>query len=132
MKNKFFAPCFVAFAAVSSDDFASQNQPQFRRKERLIACAKAMIINMVQLNFNTYPLYVGIEEVSRDARWQDCGSTVVLEAWVESDQFCIQDIIWENEDDFILNMKPLGPGQVRVQAVRTGIAKVTASLPDGT
>lgn len=83
----------------------------------------------IQLNYNTYPLYVGN---SKDFKaWEDKGDTVTLEARVLSTDYESSDIIWSVTDDSILEIKSQNSGTAQIQAVRTGMAEAIASLPDG-
>ena len=91
--------------------------------------------SQIALNKRTYPLYVGGSAAANFRDFDGKGSSVVLEATVNSQSFGVEDIIWDVEDaelaDFEFNGEMLACGQRRVRARRTGMTKVYAKLPDG-
>ena len=84
----------------------------------------------VELNFNTYPLYVGNASTTNFANWDGYGSSIDLEASVVSDTYSAEDLVWTVSDSEIVSMTVNGKS-VSVKGRRTGYSAVTASLPDG-
>jgi len=90
----------------------------------------------ITLNKNTYPLYVGGTAVEDFQDKDEKGSSVLLEAEIDSESFTFADISWsvENTDiaDFAEDVdEQREEGKRRVRARRTGITTVHAVLPDG-
>ncbi len=112
------------------------------------------VLPFIQLNRSTYPLYVGGNAVGNGGDKVGKGSSFLLEAILVSKKYGASDIVWEIEDPAIVGFdteekeKDAGFGwrrneenrtrdcrvervAVRVRALRTGVAKVRAVLPDG-
>lgn len=89
----------------------------------------------ITLNRATYPLYVGGSLRENFHDWDGKGSTFLLEAGVESEDWNEQDIVWKIEDEDIVAFEKedelQGGAKKRIRARRTGITSVIAELPDG-
>ena len=108
------------------------------------------------MNKTTYPLYVGGCASNCFCDRDEKGSSVLLAADVVSEEFACTDLVWSVADPEIADFVDVDPenrphsedkrievydlnweeeiskGAVRVRAKKTGVTKVTASLPDGT
>lgn len=80
----------------------------------------------ITLNYQTYPLVVGNADKYTFSSWETCGSTVLLEPVIRNEDYSIEDIRWEVEDDSIAEVEV---GLVRAKT--TGFTAVRASLPSG-
>lgn len=90
----------------------------------------------ISFNKNIYPLYVGGTVAEHFQDRDEKGSSVLLEAEIDSESFTFSDISWsvENADiaDFAEDAdEQRKEGIRRVRARRTGITTVCAMLPDG-
>lgn len=86
------------------------------------------------LNKETYPLYVGGGAADGFLNWEKKGSSVLLEAFVDAEGYGASDVQWRVENAEIADFDRTQEeccGKRRIRAVRTGITKVRASLPDG-
>lgn len=83
-------------------------------------------MNNITLNFHMYPLVVGQLDKYIFSDWQKEGGTIQLVAAVNGDTYTQEDIVWVSDRPSIAVVEN---GLVR--AVTTGIADVTATLPDG-
>lgn len=96
--------------------------------------------NRITLNYNTYPLVVGNADKYNFEDWENCGSTVQLEAFVEGAGALAEDearepeegsrksadVTWKSEDE---SVAVVDRGLVRART--TGVTSITASLPSG-
>ena len=86
--------------------------------------------SIITLDKSTYPLYVGNASVTDFANWDGYGSYFTLTAAVDSDEYSENDIKWTINSD-IAYFKSTNDNVAEIRARRTGIAKATATLPDG-
>jgi len=113
--------------------------------------------SQIILNRTTYPLYVGGRADHNFQDWKEKGSSVLMAAEVVSEKYDGTDLVWSIENpeiaDFVEVMpkkqeateeyvrievydlnwdEEISRGAVRVRAMKTGVTKVIATLPDGT
>lgn len=112
------------------------------------------VLPFIQLNRSTYPLYVGGNAVGKGEENAGKGSSFLLEAMMVSKKYEVSDITWEIENPAIVGFDtkeeeedagfgwrrnegnrmrqyPVERDAVRVRALRTGVTRVWAVLPDG-
>ena len=90
--------------------------------------------SQVLLNKQTHPLYVGGRRDQSFEDWDGKGSSVLLQASVVSDRYGAADLCWRIQDADIADfdrMEDTMPACRRVRARRTGVTRVSATLPDG-
>ena len=86
----------------------------------------------IGLNKRNYPLYVGGSAKKDFSDREEKGSSVVLEARIDTNAFNETDIVWRVDDPEIVRLEETGADRSkRVRAQRTGITLVRAVLPDG-
>lgn len=82
------------------------------------------------LDHTTYALYVGND--ASYGKWDEYGDYFTLNASILNDKYTSKDIEWNISDPEILAFKSKAETAAVIRARRTGIASVTAKLPDGT
>ena len=84
----------------------------------------------ISLDRTSYPLYVGNASITDFTKWDGYGSSFTLNASVISDEYGKSDIKWITSDEDIISVKT-NNGAAEIKGRRTGVATVTAKLPDG-
>lgn len=84
----------------------------------------------ISLDRTSYPLYVGNASITDFTKWDGYGSSFTLNASVISDEYGKSDIKWITSDEDIISVKT-NNGVAEIKGRRTGVATVTAKLPDG-
>ena len=86
----------------------------------------------ITLDYSTYPLYVGNSSTTDFSKWNGYGSYFTLTAAVNSDEYDESDVTWSISDNGeIVHLKSQNKNVAEIRGRRTGIAKVTATLPNG-
>lgn len=91
-------------------------------------------ISSIKLNKRIYPLYLGGGTADGFRDYDKKTSSVVLHAEIHSECYTDADICWQIESGgiaFFDDSQALPRNVRRVRAMRTGVTKVTAGLPDG-
>lgn len=85
----------------------------------------------IMLDRYTYPLVVGNASKTDFTDWETQGSSFMLNASVNSDEYSVDDIFWTVEDDSIACITETQSGSVSIRGKRTGFTNVKATLPNG-
>ena len=81
---------------------------------------------MIKLNFEVYPLVIGQLDKFTFSDYEIEGGKIKLEAFLSATEYEEKDIIWSSSDE-----KTAVVENGLVRAIRTGVADISATLPNG-